>query len=252
MRGAAPPRPPNAGDPAAAGAGHRPPAPSSQLAEVLDLCRGPTDERRLVGLLLATKLLPALAAASGGGGGGSERGGGADAPAAQTPPLRAVCDAVGLQFMERLLLPLSQPAGGDVEVGCGGEDREARARPGGRKNSTCSSSPPLSPSPTRTAPSRTRAAAPWPSPSCPPLSACPTWRPTLPSSAWRRPWSRCVPFFYSSIPPPPQPQQAKSRAVCPWGFVFCWGRGGRGVRGSRAGCVCACVWLCGVCACCVL
>ena len=146
MRGAAPPRPPNAGDPAAAaGAGHRPPAPSSQLAEVLDLCRGPTDERRLVGLLLATKLLPALAAASGGGGGGSERGGGADAPAAQTPPLRAVCDAVGLQFMERLLLPLSQPAGGDVEVGCGGEEREARARPGGRKKlDLLIISPPLS------------------------------------------------------------------------------------------------------------
>lgn len=75
----------------------QPRAPSqSQLAEVLDLCRGPTDERRLVGLLLATKLLPALGDASGGDG---------DAGAS---PLRAVCDAVGLHFLERLMLPLSR------------------------------------------------------------------------------------------------------------------------------------------------
>ena len=56
------------------------------LADVLDLLRGPTDERRLVGLLLAAKLLPAGGEAT----------------------LRAVCDAVGLEFLRRLLLPLTQ------------------------------------------------------------------------------------------------------------------------------------------------
>jgi hypothetical protein len=121
MRGAAPPPPappPQTKAHRAVGVGHHPAAaPPSQLDEVLDLCRGPTDERRLVGLLLATKLLPALTAASGVGGGGSgDRDGGADAPAASTAPLRAVCDAVGLQFMERLLLPLSQQTGDGVEV----------------------------------------------------------------------------------------------------------------------------------------
>lgn len=110
MRGPAPATNAAGADPPAA-APPPPAASSAQLAEVLDLCRGPTDERRLVGLLLATKLLPGLAAA-GAGVGGSD--GGADASAL---PLRAVCDAVGLQFMERLMLPLRQPGVGGIEVG---------------------------------------------------------------------------------------------------------------------------------------
>ena len=100
----------DAANPANAGAGPRPPpSPAAQLAEVLDLCRGPTDERRLVGLLLATKLLPGLA----GGGRGSD---GASVAADAAARLRSVCDAVGLEFLQRLLLPLSQPAQGGVEV----------------------------------------------------------------------------------------------------------------------------------------
>lgn len=57
---------------------------SRSLSDCLDLLRGPTDERRLVGLLLATRVLP--------------RG---DATA-----LRAAKDAIGGSFLERLLLPL--------------------------------------------------------------------------------------------------------------------------------------------------
>jgi len=113
--GPAPPPPPPARPHAPQQQQPQPPSPAAQLADVLDLCRGPTDERRLVGLLLATKLLPALAA---GAGGGDDAGTAGTDAAAATAPLRAVCDAVGLEFMERLMLPLSQPDGGGVEVSC--------------------------------------------------------------------------------------------------------------------------------------
>lgn len=64
-----------------------PPDPSSSsrsLKDCLDLLRGPTDERRLVGLLLATRVLPK----------------GDDAS------LSAAREAIGDAFLERLLLPL--------------------------------------------------------------------------------------------------------------------------------------------------
>ncbi|CAL8468607.1 g8147 [Coccomyxa elongata] len=57
------------------------------LEECIQLLKGPTDERRFVGLLLVTKLLPA---------------GDADT-------IRAVYDSVGSQFIARLLLPLRRP-----------------------------------------------------------------------------------------------------------------------------------------------
>lgn len=72
--------------PADAAPPHAPPAGPS-LADCLDLLAGPTDERRLVGLLLATKLLPA----------------------AGDDGLAAARRAVGPQFLERLLLPLDGP-----------------------------------------------------------------------------------------------------------------------------------------------
>ncbi|PRW45088.1 Neurochondrin family isoform 2 [Chlorella sorokiniana] len=61
---------------------------SAGLAECLELLKGPADERRFVGLLLVTKLLPA----------------GDDAT------IRAVHAAVGPTFLSRLLLPLSTRA----------------------------------------------------------------------------------------------------------------------------------------------
>ena len=71
-----------------------PPAPFSRsLDDCLDLLRGPTDERRLVGLLLATRVLP--------------RG---DATA-----LSAAREAIGDGFLARLLLPL------DAGVGSGAQ-----------------------------------------------------------------------------------------------------------------------------------
>ncbi|BDA43419.1 probable neurochondrin at N-terminal half [Coccomyxa sp. Obi] len=57
------------------------------LEECIQLLKGPTDERRFVGLLLVTKLLPAGDAGT----------------------IRAVYDSVGSQFIARLLLPLRQP-----------------------------------------------------------------------------------------------------------------------------------------------
>ena len=70
-----------------------PPPASPSLPDVLALLAGPTDERRLVGLLLMTKLLPGV---------------GDDG-------LAAARAAVGADFLERLTLPLVQ-AGGEVEV----------------------------------------------------------------------------------------------------------------------------------------
>ena len=65
-----------------------PPAPAGpSMSDCLDLLAGPTDERRLVGLLLATKLLPAA----------GEEG------------LASARRAVGPAFLERLLLPLDGP-----------------------------------------------------------------------------------------------------------------------------------------------
>ena len=61
------------------------PEPASRsLDDCLDLLRGPTDERRLVGLLLATRVLPKGDAAA----------------------LSAAKEAIGDAFLARLLLPL--------------------------------------------------------------------------------------------------------------------------------------------------
>lgn len=71
-----------------------PPAPSSRSREdCLDLLRGPTDERRLVGLLLATRVLPRGDAAA----------------------LSAAREAIGDAFLARLLLPLDDGAGSEAQ-----------------------------------------------------------------------------------------------------------------------------------------
>eukprot|EP00803_Ostreobium_quekettii_P001617 evm.model.scf_224.7 EVM.evm.TU.scf_224.7 scf_224:61576-66989(-) len=63
-------------------------APDAGLQDCLALLRGPSDERRFVGLLLATKLLPA---------------GGEDAAV-------AIWQSIGPRFLRRMLLPVGGPA----------------------------------------------------------------------------------------------------------------------------------------------
>ena len=66
------------------------PTPTSRsLEDCLELLRGPTDERRLVGLLLATRVLPKGDAAA----------------------LSAAREAIGDAFLARLLLPLDDGVG---------------------------------------------------------------------------------------------------------------------------------------------
>ncbi|GLI65500.1 hypothetical protein VaNZ11_009048 [Volvox africanus] len=76
--------------PAIPSAGENGPECSQDFQQCLELLRGPGDERRFVGLLLVTRLLPH----------GSD-----DA-------VRKVLEALGAQFLHRLLLPLRKPAQG--------------------------------------------------------------------------------------------------------------------------------------------
>ncbi|GIL44562.1 hypothetical protein Vafri_2088, partial [Volvox africanus] len=81
---------PNKSVPNIPSAGGNGPECSQDFQQCLELLRGPGDERRFVGLLLVTRLLPH----------GSD-----DA-------VRKVLEALGAQFLHRLLLPLRKPAQG--------------------------------------------------------------------------------------------------------------------------------------------
>jgi hypothetical protein len=163
MAGAsAPPPPPPPADAA-------PPRPAPALADCLDLLRGPTDERRLVGLLLAARLLPGEGDAG----------------------LRAARGAVGPEFLARLLLPLHEErmdgtagADGQVRGGRGGRMSVVAGRPPSRPSS------PLDSLPTSTAACATRAAPPSRSPSPPPLPSCRARRRRT-RRRWRRGGARC-------------------------------------------------------------